>query len=299
LKEKVFLCCLAPRGIVAAAVASIFSLEVIAKHSSAEPGSVGAQLAASAAEMPALVFMVIVGTVLIYGLAAAPVARKLGLASANPQGVLFAGTPAWAVQAGKILQEEGHQVLFVDTSRRGIAKARMAGVPTCLANILSEFVEEEVELDGLGKLLAVTPNDEVNSLSALEFRHVFGQQNVFRLQPEDESSPGGERRGASAEHRGQSMFPSTPTSSELVGLSLRGAEVKRSRLTEEFSYDHLKFLYEGTFIPLFVLKENGNLHIMDDGGSDPVAGDTVLVLVDPAQERPKSDSSPKPKATMA
>jgi len=282
-KEKIFLCCLAPRGIVAAAVASIFSLEILTFFSA--PGTeIPAPLVLAATQLPALVFMVIIGTVLIYGLAAAPVARRLGLASANPQGVLFAGTPEWAIDAGKILQEEGFQVLFVDTSHRGVSRARMKGVPTCLANILSEFVEEEVELDGLGKLLAVTPNDEVNSLAVLEFRHVFGQQNVFRLRPEDESSPGGERRGASAEHRGKSLFQSNPTSSELVGLMLRGGQVKRSNLTDEFTFADLRAQYAVALIPLFTIKESGRLIVSTEEGGDPQPGDTVLVLVDPSNE---------------
>ncbi len=283
-KEKLFLCCLAPRGIVAAAVASISALEILAAQASAEPGSAGAALAAAAVELPPLVFMVIVGTVLIYGLVAAPVARRLGLASANPQGILFAGTPPWAVEAGKILQEEGLQVLFVDTNTRGIASARMRGVPTCLANILSEFVEEEIELGGLGKLLAVTPNDEVNSLAVLEFRHVFGQQNVFRIGAEESDDVlGGERRGASLAHRGPTLFPGGPTASQMTAHLGRGAVVKRSRITEEFGFDALQAMHKDLCILLFLLRDDGELLVTTEESVSPSAGDTVLVLVGPPQ----------------
>ncbi|MEM0969160.1 MAG: sodium:proton antiporter, partial [Verrucomicrobiota bacterium] len=111
-KEKVLLCFLAPRGIVAAAVASIFALEIA--HVAAEQGNEALQQAAQ--QLVPLTFSVIVGTVTFYGLTAGPVARRLGLASRNPQGVLFAGTPRWAIEAGKLLKEEGFQVLYVDTS---------------------------------------------------------------------------------------------------------------------------------------------------------------------------------------
>lgn len=279
VREKIFLCCLAPRGIVAAAVASIFSLQILSAHQGSAPGSPGAELAAAAAQLSPLVFLVIVGTVLIYGLAAAPVARRLGLAAKNPQGVLFAGTPWWAIETGVILQEEGFQVLFVDTSRRGIAAARMRGLPTCLANILSEFVEEEVELAGLGKFLAATPNDEVNSLSALEFRHVFGQENIYRLKAEEADAPGGKRRGLAPEHRGQILFPGQPTSSEMIRQGLRGAVVKRSRITEEFSYHDFEAMHQDFCSLLFVLKEGARLVVATEGFRQPEAGDTVLALV--------------------
>ena len=59
---------------VAAAVASVFALRL---------GPEGEGLVA-------VTFLVIVGTVTIYGLSAAPLAYRLGLAQRNPQGILFA-----------------------------------------------------------------------------------------------------------------------------------------------------------------------------------------------------------------
>ena len=291
-KEKVFLSVLAPRGIVAAAVASIFALEVLVVHGNAEAGSLGAQYAQAAQELTPLIFLVIVGTVLFYGLSAAPVARALGLASKNPQGVLFAGTPPWAIDAGLLLQEEGFQVLFVDTSRRGISRARMEGVPTCLANILSEFVEEEVEFDGLGRLLAVTPNDEVNSLAVLEFGHVFGKQNVFRLQPEQEDTPGGQRREAAAEHRGQVLFPSPLTSPELERCWGQGGDVRKTALTEEFDFAALNKEHEELFIPIFVVKESQRLEVCGREFDDPKPGDKVIALVLAKSSKNVSSDSP-------
>ncbi|MEZ4591031.1 MAG: sodium:proton antiporter [Chloroflexota bacterium] len=68
LKEKTFVSWMAPRGIVAAAVASIFALRL------EEAGYAGAE------SLVALTFLVILATVIIYGLTAAPLARWLGLA---------------------------------------------------------------------------------------------------------------------------------------------------------------------------------------------------------------------------
>ena len=43
-----------------------------------------------------IVFLMIVCTVAIYGLGIGRLAERLGLASAKPRGVMFAGSPPWA-----------------------------------------------------------------------------------------------------------------------------------------------------------------------------------------------------------
>jgi NhaP-type Na+/H+ or K+/H+ antiporter len=73
IRERAFIGMMDPRGIVAASTATTFAAPLIAV------GIDGADKL-----LPAT-FLVIVGTVTIYGLAAAPAARLLGLASAEPQ----------------------------------------------------------------------------------------------------------------------------------------------------------------------------------------------------------------------
>ena len=93
--ERLFLAWMAPRGIVAAAVAPVFALNLIAAGDAG-----GARL------VPATYF-VILGTGVLYGLSAAPLARRLGLAQPCPQGVLFAGANGWARALGAALQAQG------------------------------------------------------------------------------------------------------------------------------------------------------------------------------------------------
>ena len=47
-------------------------------------------------------------------------------------------------------------MLLIDTNYRNIAVARMAGLPTYCASIVSEYVAEEIDLGGIGRLLAMT-----------------------------------------------------------------------------------------------------------------------------------------------
>jgi NhaP-type Na+/H+ or K+/H+ antiporter len=73
IRERTFIGMMDPRGIVAASTATTFAAPLVAV------GIDGADKL-----LPAT-FLVIVGTVTIYGLAAVPAARRLGLASAEPQ----------------------------------------------------------------------------------------------------------------------------------------------------------------------------------------------------------------------
>ena len=79
-QEKVFISWMAPRGIVAAAMASLFSMELIERGGMPD-----------AAVLEPLMFVVIVGTVAVYGLTARPVAHVLKLVQAGPQGLLLVG----------------------------------------------------------------------------------------------------------------------------------------------------------------------------------------------------------------
>ncbi len=134
--ERTFLSCLAPRGIVAAAVASVFALRL------AEAGYPQAEL------LIPLTFMVIVVTVAIYGLTAAPLAQRLKIAQPNPQGALIIGGHAWARDIALSLKKEGFNVLVADANRAHISTARMAGLDTFYANMLSQYARDEIELGG-------------------------------------------------------------------------------------------------------------------------------------------------------
>src|SRR3569832_408246 len=146
-REKLFMSWMAPRGIVAAAVASVFALRM------EEVGLANADV------LVPQTFFVIIGTVALYGLTAPRVARRLGLAKAEPQGVLFLGGRFWVREMAKVLLDEGYPVMLVDNSQHNVSAARMAGIPAFYASIFSDTVLDRVEISGIGKLMAMTSND--------------------------------------------------------------------------------------------------------------------------------------------
>jgi hypothetical protein len=186
-RERGFLAWMAPRGIVAASVSAVFGLHL------AEAGIPGAE------RLAPITFLVIITTVLVYGLTAMPVARWLKVSQPSPQGALIVGAHAWAIQIGLALKQAGLRVLMVDTNPLNAQAAAHAGLETYTGSVLAEEFLNEVDLTGIGRMLALTSNMEVNSLAAIRLGEVFGRNEVYQL-----CSPA--QSGVSQELCGRALF---------------------------------------------------------------------------------------------
>jgi NhaP-type Na+/H+ or K+/H+ antiporter len=264
-KERVFLFWMAPRGIVAAAVSSVFALALLEGNHQ------------QAVVLVPLTFLVIIGTVTFYGLTAAPVARWLGLAKSNPQGVIFVGAHDWARAMARELQDTGIQVLLADSNYQNISSARIEGLPTYYGNILSESAIDEIDTSGLGRLIALTANDEVNSLAALHFMEIFERAEVYHL-PEN-TKRGGSKSEVSRILKGRTLFGNDINYDTLSNLFSDGAELKSTPLSEEFNYQDFRKHYKNSYIPLFLVDEDGNLTVIaTDNTPTPEPGQTLISL---------------------
>ena len=276
-QEKTFLSALAPRGIVAAAVASVFALEI---EELSHIQDVDAQMLADAEKLGPVTFFVIFGTVTIYGLAAAPIARRLKISDPDPQGILFAGADSFVRGLAEIISKEGFGVLLIDTNYDNISASRMLGLPTQNASIISEYVGNELDFSGIGRLFAITPNDEVNSLAVRQFSDQFGKANLFQLTPRnyDKNKP----RGEVAERlTGRKLFSLNSTYPKLTQRFQNGAKIKKTLLTEEFSYQDFLDLYGETATPLMVIDDSKKLKICtEEDDNTPKNGQTLISLVD-------------------
>ena len=289
--ELLFLSWLHPRGIVAAAVASLFSLEIqhLAQLDNATP--LIQELANQTNRIVPITFLVIVGTVAMYGLTISPIARWLGLATPNRGGVLFVGANRFVREIAKTLQAEGYPVLLVDTNQRHTARARMEGLQTVYGSILSEYVQEELDLSGIGRFLAMTPNDEINSLAAMEFSDVFGRSEVYQLTPETLDAA---RHSQIPQHlHVRLLFDKSVTNDYLHARFAQGGVIKRTRLSEDFTYEHFLEMYGTSALILFMIRDTGKLEICtSDQSVQPQPGQTVIALIDPVDVN-STDSPPQ------
>ncbi len=270
-KERAFLMWMAPRGIVAAAVSSVFALRL------ADIGHPQADL------LVPITFLVIVVTVVLYGLGALPLAKKLKLSQPNPQGFLIMGAHYWSRMIAAILKEKGFKVLMVDTERTNLLAARKAGLATFQASILSRYALDEIDLGDIGRLLAITPNNGANSLAALHFAPYLGRANVYQL------SPGGDEEGRKEEvsqHlRGRLLFGKDITYQYITQRIYSGAIIKATPLTEKFDFAAFQSYYGAEALPLFLISSAGNAFAFTtDTPLKPEPGQTLISLVDPVDE---------------
>ena len=259
-EEKVFLSWMAPRGIVAAAVASLFAYQLRPVYPDAIDG------------MVPVIFAIIVGTVAIYGLTAAPLAQWLGLADPNPNGLLFVGAAPWVRTVARQIQEMGFSVALVDNNPGHVEAAREEGLSARQGNALSEAALDEIDLSGVGRLLITIPNDEVASLTALHFSEVFETTDIFQLAAQPDSRHGGE--GMMPRHlRGRPLFGEDTSYQSLKAHVERGDRLKVLTLADEFAeeeqdyytYDDLSSQYEDvTVIPLFILRGDDELEVVSE-----------------------------------
>ena len=272
--ERVLLACVHPRGIVAAAVATLFALDLKAQHP---------EWATEAEQFALVTFLTVVTTVTVYGLTLGPIARWLGLSRQNPQGVLFAGASAMVREIALALKKEGISVLLVDTNPGHIATARMAGLPVCYASIGSEFVVQEIDLGDIGRLLAMTPNDEVNALAATEFSQQFGRANCYQLAPQERTSQRHER--VPSHLQGRLLFSDETTAVQLRRRFERGAVVKATTLSDGYTFESFRERFGASATVMFVVPEPGRLRVCaSDSVVEFEAGDKIIALVDPPTE---------------
>lgn len=262
LADKVFLSWFAPRGIVAAAVSSVFAL----------------RLGAEAGVLVPVTFMVIIGTVVLYGLTAYPLAIRLGIASANPQGLLLGGANALARAIANGVQSVGMPVTLVDSSIDNVRASRKSGLNVYHANILSDEIDREVDFGGIGRFLALTANDEVNSLAAMHFSEMFGRKSVYQLSPE---TSGREKFDTSRYLiKGRFLFvPETPLR-KLIAMIESGYVVRPIPISQEFTFDDFLKTHGTDTVLLFVVREKKYLDVISPGEVLNVrAGQTVIALV--------------------
>ena len=288
-RERGLLMWIAPRGIVAAAVSAIVVLEL--EHLRIFPPG-------EAAVLVSLTFVVIIGTVTIHGLTAYPIAVALGITQSNPQGTLIAGADRVGRALGRELQDLGFAVVLVDTNQNNLFSARRDGLATHQGNILSEQVQEELDFAGLGRLLCVTPNDEVNALASLHFLEVFGRSGVLHLPAAPKT--GAEDDVLKVDLRGRLLFDTHATHEFMRNQIAQGAVIERVRLEGDMDWARYREEHHEGALPLFCVDEVAlTMQVFtDDKTFAPRRNNTIIHLVH-LDGRPMGTAASKARAELA
>ena len=151
-KEKAFIAWIGPRGIVAAAVASLFASTFAGK------GLDGGY------ELRAMVFLVIAVTVVFAGLTGGFMAEILGLRRPSQTGWVFLGANALARALAKLFREDGQEVVCIDSNDDHCRAAENDCTRVIFGNGLQARNLLRSEIDIRRGAIALTANDEVNYL---------------------------------------------------------------------------------------------------------------------------------------
>ncbi len=177
-RQKLFLAWCAPRGIVAASVASLFALILT------EKGVNGG------ASIKALVFLTIAMTVFLQGLTASWVAKRLCLTNQDFEGVVIVGCSPLGLLVAKLLQNAGQDVSMIDTSAESCKVAIAQNIPAVVSNAMDIKTLAAGGLDHAGTFIALTVNPDINLAIAQRVTEEFSPPKVIAVytKPQDGST---------------------------------------------------------------------------------------------------------------
>lgn len=245
LNEKLFIGWVGPRGIVAAGIASLFGSKLLARG---EPG---------AEYITPLVFVIVLGTVLLNATTARLFAQTVGVFLKKSEGIVIIGASKVSRLMGAYLNKNGRHVVLIDNNQNNVDKAKKLGIEALTADIYSDSLTDNIELNDVGYLMALTGNSDINEYAVERFGKQFGENGSFRLVNSDEmNDPENNPR--------EGLFSHTDDFIKLTETARKYPAVHEIELKDNKHYEGLIEITkaEDHIIPIFLKTPNGDLKII-------------------------------------
>ncbi|WP_179021428.1 cation:proton antiporter [Winogradskyella forsetii] len=245
LNEKLFISWVGPRGIVAAGIASLFGLKLASK------GVEGAEY------ITPLVFVIVLGTVLLNATTARMFARLVGVFLTKSNGILIVGASKISRLIGHYLVSNGRHVVLIDSNQNNIDKAKELGLDAFNANIYSDSLSNNIELNDVGYLMAMTGSSDINKYAISRFRKQFGENGSFRLVTTDEmNNP--------KDNPKEGLFSHTDDYIRLSEVTRKFPSIQEIDIEDKTHFANLIEITnkDKDMIPLFFMDAEGELHII-------------------------------------
>jgi hypothetical protein len=240
LNEKLFISWVGPRGIVAAGIASLFGSKLI------KQGVEGAEY------ITPLVFMIVLGTVLLNATTARVFAKMVGVFLKKSDAILFVGaSKAVRIIAG-FLKDKGKRVILIDSNKNYIKEAIDDGLDAFKVDVYDDELANNIELNDVGYLIALTGSDQVNMHALTKFSENFGEQGAYKLASSKEIIE------ASSKER-ESFFTPNDDYINLCEAYRENSTINEVNISNQKEYDSFleKLSKEEKSIPLFVENKQG------------------------------------------
>ena len=250
-KEKLFIGWVGPRGIVAAGIASLFGSKLMLRG---EPG---------AEYITPLVFMIVLGTVLLNATTARLFAKLVGVFLTKSEGILIIGASKLSRLIGNYLRKNNRHVVLIDNNQNNVEKAKKLGLEAITANIFSDTLTDNIELNDMGYLMALTGNSDINKFAINKFQKQFGENGAFRLvNTEEVNDPENNPK--------EGLFSHTDDFIQLMDTVRKHPTIHEIDLEDKEHYDRLiDITYkEHDIVPLFTKSPNGSIDIIPANSKD-------------------------------
>ncbi len=251
LNEKLFISWVGPRGIVAAGIASLFGLKL------AKQGVPGAEY------ITPLVFMIVLGTVLLNATTARFFAKIVKVFLMKSEGILIVGASRFSRLIASYLEANGRHVVLIDSNQGNIEKSRDLDLTALNTDIYSNNLLDDIELNDIGYLMALTGNSGINSYAIDKFSKQFGENGSFRLVSKEEMSD-------NTNNPKEGLFSHTDDFSSLTQTVNDYPKINEIEIENEAHYHKLISLSEEEeyTIPLFIKNKQGELEIISSYASE-------------------------------
>ncbi len=262
-RQKLFLAWIAPRGIVSASVASLFSILLTQR------GINGGDA------VKALVFLTIILTVVGQSLTARAFANWLQITSKEATGAVIVGCNPLSLLIARLLVDRGESVALIDTDPESPPPAEQANLRVFISSALEAEVLEEAGLATVGTFLAMTKNGEVNLVLAQRAAEEFRPPRVLAVFPRDPQV-------STATSKVQQAFTPQVTLKTWNQYITDGAVKLGTTLLKdeglEFQQAHLQALIDaGSLIPL-LLEREAVLQVVP-AETEWLVGDRIIYLL--------------------
>jgi hypothetical protein len=232
--EALLLGWIAPRGIVAVAVSSLFAtlLEDLGRRGDSKFYFSGAE------QITPLAFAMVFVTVVLHGFTIGPLARRLGLARKDKPGVLLVGVNPWSIDLAKVLRDVGIEPVLADNNWRRLRPAREAGLNTFFGEVLSEDAEVRLDHSAFDQVIGLSANEPYNALVSGHFAPELGRHKVYQLSAQDTEDE--DPRAIGMGTRGRTLIRRGRGYDSLIRDHYRGWTFGKTKLTDEYDLEAFK-----------------------------------------------------------
>ncbi|WP_412984631.1 cation:proton antiporter [Pontimicrobium sp. IMCC45349] len=264
LNEKLFISWVGPRGIVAAGIASLFGLKL------AKQGVQGAEY------ITPLVFMIVLGTVLLNATTARFFAKVMGVFLGKSEGILIIGASEVSRLIAKYLVDKNREVVLIDTNIENIKNAQELGLKAMEVDIHTDELIDDIELNNVGYLMALTGSAQINDYAIKKFKKQFGENGAFRLKAKDEN-------GTIENGHDDILFSESHDFISLSNVAVNYPFVNEIALksAQEFKAFFNNAKDNDEMVPIFIKNGNGRLDVITNSTKESTTfeGETSIVYL--------------------